>query len=367
MAPEELSRRRLLGALGVAAAGTAGCQSLFTTSTVDNDTATPSTPDLTADDADDADASVYTRVYEQVADAVVSIRVYPDRSPPSQGSGFLIDDSHVVTNEHVVAAGDTVFARFADTDWRPVDVAGTDVYSDLAVIETESVPDGTDPLSFAAGQPSIGTRVVAIGNPFGLSGSVSQGIVSGVDRTLEGANNFSIAAGIQTDAAVNPGNSGGPLVDLDGDVLGVINSGGGDNVGFAISGQLAQRVIPALITDGSYDHPYMGVRLASVSPLLAEANDLEQASGVYISYVQPDGPADGVLQGTSATRRVNGSPVDTGGDVVRALDGTPIPTRQALASYLALETSPGDTLSVTVQRDGETRTVEFTLGTRPEP
>jgi len=209
--------------------------------------------------------------------------------------------------------------------------------------------------------------VVAIGNPFGLSGSVSEGIVSGVDRTLEGANNFSIAAGLQTDAAVNPGNSGGPLVDLDGDVVGVINSGGGDNVGFAISSQLVQRVVPALIEDGNYDHPYMGVTLQNVSPLVAAANRLDDASGVYIDSTLPGGPAEGVLEGSTDTQRIEGVEVGVGGDIVRRLGDTPIATRGDLATYLALETSPGEAMDVTVQRDGSTETVSLTVGTRPEP
>jgi S1-C subfamily serine protease len=364
-----LSRRRLLAAIGVAATGTAGCQALSTGTDQSSDAATTTGSTAATEDQpqDSGGDSVYTDVYSEVADAVVSIEVYDGTGRTASGSGFLLDGQHVVTNEHVVDAGDTVYVRYAGTDWREVTVVGSDVYSDLAVIGTTDVPDSTEPLSWANATPSIGTRVVAIGNPFGLSGSVSEGIVSGVDRTLRGANNFSIAAGIQTDAAVNPGNSGGPLVDLDGDVLGVINSGGGDNVGFAISAELAKRVVPALVADGSYDHPYMGVGLSNVSPLIARANDLDRASGVYITSVVPDGPADGVLEGSTGTATVDGTEVSTGGDVVRRLDDTPTPTRQDLATYLALETSPGDTLAVTVQRDGSRQTVSITLGTRPTP
>lgn len=369
MDSDGLSRRRLLTAVGVGVTGTAGCQSPLTSTDQSSDatTATPQTPADEAPTRDGGDGSVYTDVYDEVADAVVSIEVYAGDGRPASGSGFLIDGGHIVTNEHVVAVGDTVSVRYVGTDWREVTVAGTDVYSDLAVLDAEAPPENTDPLSWANGRPNIGTRVVAIGNPFGLSGSVSEGIVSGIDRTLRGANNFSIAAGIQTDAAVNPGNSGGPLVDLDGNVLGVINSGGGDNVGFAISAQLAKRVIPALVEDGSYDHPYMGVGLSNVSPPVARANDFDRASGVYINTVVPDGPAEGVLRGSTGRTTVDGVEVGTGGDVVRRLDDTPTPTRQDLAAYLALETSPGDTMSVTIQRDGSMQTVDLTLGTRPEP
>ncbi|MGB9953938.1 S1C family serine protease [Haloarcula marismortui] len=359
---QSLTRRAMLGALGTAVAATAGCQSPGTDSTSGGDT---------GDQSGSADAlaqsdSVYTDVYRAVADAVVSIRVYAEDARGGQGSGFLIDDEHIVTNEHVVAGGDEYYVRFADTGWRSASVVGADVYSDLAVLRVGATPDVT-PLSFAETEPTVGTEVVAIGNPFGLSGSVSAGIVSGVDRTLQSANNFSIADAVQTDAPVNPGNSGGPLVTLDGDVLGVINSGGGDNVAFAISAPLTQRVVPSLIQTGDYDHPYMGVGLRGVSPRLAEANDLDPASGVYIDSILEGGPAAGVLQGSDGETMISGTAIPTGGDVVRQMGDTPTPTRQALGSFLALETSPGETVDVLVERDGAQETVALTLGTRPEP
>ncbi|MFC7250621.1 S1C family serine protease [Halomicroarcula sp. GCM10025324] len=360
-----LSRRQLLGALGAAAAGVAGCQAPGQTEapTADRQVSTETSDIETAASR----GSTYADVYQQVAGSVVSIRVLTGSGGGSQGSGFLVDDSHIVTNEHVVAGGDEYYARFADTGWREVSIVGMDVYSDLAVLDIDDPSAAATPLSFADQDPAIGTEVVAIGNPFGLSGSVSAGIVSGVDRTLRSANNFSIADAIQTDAAVNPGNSGGPLVNLDGDVIGVINSGGGDNVGFAISAQLARRVVPSLIQRGSYDHSYMGVLLRSVTPLVAEANGLDRATGVYIDDTVDGGPAAGVLRGSSGSRVVAGTEVPTGGDVVLALDETPTPTRQALATYLALETSPGDTIAVTLLRDGTELTVDLRLGNRPAP
>jgi len=351
----------MLGAVGGTLVGLAGCQSPVGTS---------DSPDLDEPGAGaeaSAQAGDTSTVYEQVADSVVSIRVVSDTARGSQGSGFLVDDGYVVTNEHVVAGGDDFYVRFADTGWLETEVVGTDVYSDLAVLDAPDPPSSATPLGFVDRDPPIGAPVVAIGNPFGLSGSVSSGIVSGVDRTLRGANDFSIADAIQTDAAVNPGNSGGPLVDMDGQVVGVINSGGGDNVGFAISAALTRRVVPALVQSGEYDHSYMGVGLRSVGPGVAEANDLDPASGVYIDRVIDGSPSEGVLQGSSGTAVVSGREVPTGGDVIRRLDDTPTPTRQALATFLALETSPGTTIDVRAERDGEVRTLELTLGERPEP
>ena len=365
MDSSSLSRRRFLGALGVGIAGVAGCQSVDRV-----DDPADLAPGEAAGDAAPAlglDDQVFADVYESVSPSVVSIRVHAKNGGGSQGSGFRINERHIVTNEHVVAGGDRFFVRFDETGWREGSVVGSDIYSDLAVIRIEDAPSGADPLEFAGEDPPVGARVIAIGNPFGLDGSVSAGVVSGVDRTLQGANNFSIADAIQTDAAVNPGNSGGPLVDLDGSVLGVINSGGGDNVGFAISAALSKRVIPSLIRSGSYEHSYMGVTLRSVSPLVAEANDLEKATGVYIDQTIDGAPADGILRGSTGSTTVSGTQIGTGGDVVLALDGTRTPTRQALATYLALETSPGDTIDVRVVRDGTEIEKRLSLDERPKP
>jgi S1-C subfamily serine protease len=368
MDSDRLSRRRFLGALGLAAAGAAGCQS---PGQVQEPTDTRTPEESSGSQASSQTASLdddrYAAVYQQVAPAVASIRVHAPGGRGSQGSGFLVDDGYVVTNEHVVAGGEAFYTRFTETGWRDVTVVGTDVYSDLAVLEIDDPPARSEHLSFADDDPAVGTEVVAIGNPFGLSGSVSAGIVSGVDRTLRSANNFSIADAIQTDAAVNPGNSGGPLVNLDGDVLGVINSGGGDNVGFAISAQLARRVVPSLVRRGAYEHSYMGVLLRSVGPLVAEANDLPRATGVYIDETVDGAPSDGVLRGSTGSRVVSGTEVPTGGDVVLRLDGTPTPTRQELSAFLALESSPGDNVAVTLRRDGTRQTVDLRLGTRPAP
>jgi S1-C subfamily serine protease len=240
------------------------------------------------------------------------------------------------------------------------------VYSDLATLRPESVPESATPLPLAEGSAQVGQEVVAIGNPLGYSGSVTSGIVSGVDRALPSPTGFQIPDAIQTDAPVNPGNSGGPLVSLDGTVLGVINSGGGDNIGFAISAALMSRVVPALARSGSYDHPYMGVALTNVTPLIAEANDLDPASGVYIDAVRGGGPTDGVLEGSTGETTVGGRRVPTGGDVVDALAGEQTPTTQGLASALALETTPGEPTDITFRRDGRRQSRTFRVGTRPE-
>jgi S1-C subfamily serine protease len=364
----EVSRRRVLGALGAAAAGSvAGC-SIGGPTQAPSTTAEPDpreTPTANSGTAvEPGSDSSYARLYEETNDSVAAVRV-DSESGGSQGTAWVYDDTHLVTNEHVVGDGGDVSVRFGDAGWRDARVVGTDAYSDLAVLEVANPPDSATALSLVASPPPVGTRVAAIGNPFGLAGSISSGIVSGRGRTLPAPNGFSIANAVQTDAALNPGNSGGPLVTLDGDVVGVVNSGGGDNIGFAISAAMVERVVPELIRDGEYGHAYMGVGIAPVTPRLIRANDLPVQSGVYIARIVSGGPAEGVLEGSTGEELVGGESVPVGGDVVVRMESTPIPDEQALSRFLALETSPGDTIEVGVVRDGERISVDLPLGQRP--
>jgi S1-C subfamily serine protease len=384
MSHDRVSRRRFLGACTAVLSGAvAGC-GLAPGESADSESDVE-TPPLPSPDGkrgsvdgaggergqysqfEDGGDGAYSRVYRETIDSVVQIRVY-SRSGTGGGTGFVYDDGdHIVTNQHVVESARDVYVRFTESGWRRATVVGTDVYSDLAVLSVDATPTDATPLTLRTSDPAVGTEVVAIGNPFGFSGSVSAGIVSGVNRTLDAPNNFSIPDAIQTDAPVNPGNSGGPLVTLDGLVAGVVNSGGGDNIGFAISASLVRRVVPELLADGDYDHSYMGVRINQVDPLIAEANQFDRGRGVYVHEVVPGGPSDDVLQGSTGQRRIDGVERPTGGDVIVQMEETPIPTMQSLSSFLALETSPGDTIPVTVVRDGARETVDLTLGARPDP
>ncbi|WP_372478838.1 S1C family serine protease [Halomicrobium sp. HM KBTZ05] len=350
---DQQTRRGVLGSMAAAVGvGVAGCQA--------------PTLDTAAGAEEQSASDGYNAVYEQVVDSVATVRTYTENSRGGQGSAFVYSDDYLVTNEHVVGDADEIYVRYRESGWIESAVVAVDAYSDLAVIEVTDKPASATPLPFVEADPGVGTEVVAIGNPFGLSGSVSAGIVSGVDRTLPAANGFSIPDAVQTDAAVNPGNSGGPLVTLDGTVVGVINSGGGDNIGFAISAALTRRVVPSLIDAGAYDHSYLGVRLTDLTPPIVEANDLQTAEGVYIDEVVTDGPAEGVLEPSDGEDVVNGVRVGVGGDVVVAMDETPTPSRQHLSSFLALETTPGDTIAVDVLREGSRETVDLTLGERPD-
>ena len=356
MAEPTLTRRGVLVAAGASLAGCAGTERTtpVQSGTNETDTAAESTPDSATPE------SPYTRVYRETIDGVVLVQ--PSRG---QGTGFAYDSSHVVTNAHVVGTESEAEIRFQTGEWTTGTVVGTDPHSDLAVLDVGSLPTGVEPLSLADGQPEIGQEVVAIGNPYDLNGTVTTGIVSGVNRAIPAQTGFTIPDAIQTDAAVNPGNSGGPLVALDGDVVAVINSGGGDNIAFGISAALTARVVPSIIETGAYDHAYLGVSLAPVTPTIAAANDLSEPRGLLVVDTVAGGPSDGILQPSTDTERVDGRQVPTGGDVITAIDDEPVQTTEDLGSHLALQKRPGETTTLRVRRDGESTTVVVRLGVRP--
>ena len=310
-------------------------------------------------------------VYRSVIDSVVGVLVYDRDGRAGSGSGFVArigDRSVVVTNQHVVGPGRRYQIRFRDNEWRSGELLGTDAYSDLAVLEADQ-PAAAEPLPMVATdpEPPIGTDVLAIGNPFGLGGSASSGVISGTDRLLPAPNNFLIADAVQTDAALNPGNSGGPLVTHDEEVAAVVNSAGGENIGFGVSAALSKRVLPELLSSGSYEHSFMGVQLTEVTPSIADVYELDEVAGVVVVGVLTDGPSDGSLQPTDGSDTVRGVDVQTGGDVIVGMDGQEIETQADLSKYLTLETSPGDELEIELVRDGGLETESITLGTRPAP
>ena len=304
--------------------------------------------------------SEYARAYRRTIESVVLVE-----TDQGQGTGFMFNDSHVVTNAHVVGTASASEVRFNTGDWSAGEVVGTDPDSDLAAIAVDDVPPSATPLQFAEAGATIGQKVAAIGNPYELDGSLTTGVVSGTDRSIPAPTGFNIPDAIQTDAPVNPGNSGGPLVSLDGRAVAVINSGGGDNIAFGISAALTQRVVPELIDTGTYEHSYLGVSFAEVSPEVAQVNDFEGSRGLMIVDVVGGGPADGVLRPSEEFRSVGQERLPVGGDVVVAIDGTELATAEDLGGHLALQTRPGDTVELTVLRDGRERTVELELGTRP--
>ena len=319
-------------------------------------------------------------LYEQVNPGVVSIRVITDAGG-GQGSGFVYDnEGHIVTNFHVVEGANSIEVDFSSGYKVRGELVGNDLDSDLAVIKVDAPADQLTPLPLGSGTDlRVGQTVVAIGNPFGLSGTMTIGIVSAKDRTLDSLREaptggyFTSGAVIQTDAAINPGNSGGPLLNLAGEVVGInrairtestttqgdpTNSG----IGFAVNVDIVKRVVPALIEIGRYDYPYLGVSsLPEVTLDVQEAFNLPQSTGAYIIDVRPNSPA--AEAGLIAGR--DGETPGAGGDLIIAVDDQEVRIFGDLLTYLMTQKSPGDTIVLTILRDGERKEVSLVLGKRP--
>lgn len=325
----------------------------------------------------------YEELYRETIPSVVSVYVTPDDHGRRRGagSGFVYDvdeprsssrrtesgeNGYVLTNHHVVGDAAEVELRFSEGDWRVGRVVGTDRYTDLAVLSVEDLPAYADPLTLATEPPAPGTPVAALGNPMGLDGSISVGIVSGSNRSMPTGNGFTIPDTVQTDAPINPGNSGGPLVTADGEVVGVNRARGGDNIGFAVSAAVVARVVPSLVADGRYDHPYLKIRTLDVSPSVARANGLDETQGVLVVDVAR-GPSRGRLQESTRSRRLDGVDIPVGGDVIVAVDGQPVNSHEGLMRHLLLETEPGHEVELDLRRRGTAVTETVTLAERPQP
>ncbi len=324
-------------------------------------------------------------LYRRANPAVVNVTTFMAEAGPDapgigvgQGSGFLYDSQgRIVTNNHVVEKAARVEVTFSDGTSQEARVLGVDPDSDLAVLEVDLVPAEIQPLPLGDSDAlQVGQTVAAIGNPFGLEGTLTTGIVSSLGRVVpSGLSQFSIPQVIQTDAAINPGNSGGPLLNLKGEVIGVntqILTGDGSRansgVGFAVPANIIRKVAPSLIAKGSYTWPWLGVRGGTVSAIIATANDLEEITGAYVADVIPNGPAAKAgLRGADREVEVDGLTIPVGGDVVTAVDGQAIVSFDDLLEYIALRSEIGQTLKLTITRDGREQSIEVTLEARPNP
>lgn len=333
-------------------------------------------------------------LYQRANPAVVNIRVTkrsedvlrfesedtPDEYVHGQGSGFVFDgQGHIVTNYHVVEGAEEVLVVYSDGDQARAAVVGYDADSDLAVIKADRLPSDVRPLELAeTDQIHVGQMAVAIGNPFGLQGTLTTGIVSAVGRTLplgrqssSVGGRFSIPRMVQTDAAINPGNSGGPLLDSQGRVIGIntaINAREGVNsgVGFAVPVNLIRRIVPVLIEKGHYAYPWLGIAGRDVNPDIADAMKLPERRGALVVEVIKASPAERAgLRGASRTVTVRDSELAIGGDIITAIDGKPVRQFDDLLIYLIEHTSVGQKIRLTVLRDSRQQNIEVTLVERP--
>lgn len=322
-------------------------------------------------------------LYNSVSPGVVSIQVVSDAGS-SLGSGFVVDkDGHIVTNYHVIEGATSVEVDFQSGFKVYGEVVGVDLDSDLAVVKVDVPEDELYPLTIGnSSQVNVGQTVVAIGNPYGLSGTMTVGIVSARGRTLESirqtteGNYFTAGDLIQTDATINPGNSGGPLLNLNGEVIGInraIQTSGTSltgsslttGIGFAVSSDILSLVLPSLLNGETYSYPYLGVS-AYPSLTLYEADylGLSQASGAYVLEVVTGGPADQAgLQAGNQPTQVQG--LYAGGDLIVGVDGQEMLQFSDLLNYMMLNKHPGDDIVLTVLRGDETLELTVTLGERP--
>ena len=292
------------------------------------------------------------------------------------GSGFVISYSgqyYIVTNNHVVDGVSNMTVTFSDGDSYPLKVVGTDPYSDLAVVMVPSAPVREFvPLQLISSDGVlVGQQVVVIGNPYGLSGSITFGIVSQLGRTIEEAttNGFSISDIIQFSAPINPGNSGGPLLNENGDVLGITTAtvNGSEGIGFAIPSSTILKELPSLISTGAYDeHAYLGIETTDMNYQLAQDSGTNVTYGVLVEEVVSGGPAANAgLKAGTTTVTVDGAQYLVGGDIIVSVNGTKIVNGDALSSYLEEYSVAGQMVHLGIIRSGQMMTVDVTLGTRP--
>ncbi|MDD9955431.1 MAG: trypsin-like peptidase domain-containing protein [Anaerolineaceae bacterium] len=348
--------------------------------------APPPTPDFDALEISGAESEI-ARLYVEVSPSVVSINVAVVQRGSVEsvsGSGFVISDQgHIVTNTHVIedAMRDGIEVNFLDGAILRAQIVGMDRDSDLAVLQVSTPPEQLRPLVLAdSDRLVIGQTALAIGSPFGQRWTLTRGIISALDRTIRGLGSFSIGSVIQTDAAINQGNSGGPLFNLRGEVIGVnsqIVTGsrlipGNAGVGFAIPSNLVRRVTQDLIRDGEVRYSFLGISAIadeerSISLNLMETLNLpNNLRGVVIGAVTPGGPAERAgLRNAGEAVRVRGQRVPTSADIITSIDGVPVHDMSSLISWMAIHTRPGDEVTLSIWRDGAPMSMPVTLGERP--
>jgi len=302
--------------------------------------------------------------------------VVPGQAQRALGSGFVIDkEGHIVTNYHVVQGAADIEVSFSNQDTVTATLVGTDPSTDLALLEVDVDAQALTPLALAdSDQVEVGDPVVAIGNPFGLERTVTAGIVSALQRQVRAPNNFTIDHVIQTDAPINSGNSGGPLIDADGRVIGVNSqietangAGGNVGIGFAVPSNTVKSVVAQLLDDGKVDRAYLGVTLQEVDEDVASVLKLPADRGVLVGSVQPGSPAAKAgIEGGETQVVVAGESYQVGGDMIVAVDGEDVTSVDELREVVAAH-EPGDSVKVTVVRsDGDRETLTVELGRIPE-
>lgn len=322
----------------------------------------------------DIEEQLVTNLYERVGPSVVHIAsriitmdfFYGPMASEGTGSGFIWDEQgHIVTNYHVIADADRIEVIFSDESQAEAEVVGIDPRNDLAVLRVDPTTTPLRPIDLgAADEIRVGQRAIAIGNPFGLDRTLTTGVVSALGRPLETEDGNYIYNVIQTDAAINPGNSGGPLLNSRGEVIGVNTSirQGAEGIGFAVPVETLKRVVPVLIAEGRYLHPSLGLYGYSINAALAEELSLPVERGILVAQLIRGGPADAAgVRGAQQQVIIGNRQVLAGGDIIVAIDGIGVADWNGLQEYLALNRQVGDSVSLSLLRDGQPLELELVL------
>ena len=363
----------VVGGLIVAVAGLIAVEAGWTDGDDEQapDLAAPALARPAADQTDGGGMTV-NDIYERDSKGVVFIQA-GQADGTATGAGFVMDDEgHILTNAHVVEGAASIEVDFGDAaESRSAELVGMDPSSDVALLDVEEDDELTKLSLGDSAKVEVGDPVVAIGNPFGLDRTVTSGIISAKARQIQAPNGFSISDVLQTDAAVNPGNSGGPLLDGSGRVIGInsqiaTQGGGNEGVAFAVPIETAREVAEQLLQDGTVERAYLGISGGDITGDVAEQLDLPTESGVLVDEAYAGGPADDAgIRGSSGQDMVAGRPVPTGGDILTKLDGDEVTGMEDVISRInGME--PGEQVVLTVLRDGDETEVTVTLGERPE-
>ena len=315
-------------------------------------------------------------IFEKSEPGVVRVNIQRDEVADGGngvGSGFVFDKKgHVITNAHVIDSAKRIIVTFLDGRSYNAELIGADEYTDIAVIKVNADLSLLRPLSIGdSSNLKVGEPIAAIGNPFGLSGSMTSGIVSQLGRLLPSEVGYSIPDVIQTDAAINPGNSGGPLLNMRGEVVGIntaIQSATGEftGVGFAVPSQTVAKIVPTLIETGEYNHPWIGISGRDIVPDLAKVLGLKDAVGFLVITVVEDSPASKAgLIGSETAVEVDGVRYLTGGDIILSVDGIEVRQIDDILIHLQRAKSVGDEMILEILRDGRTTNITITLQERP--
>ena len=313
-------------------------------------------------------------IFEKSEASIVQVSVVRGESDGGMGSGFVYsDEGYVITNQHVVQDAERVMITFLDGEAYIGNVIGTDRDLDIAVVKVEPTTTYLQPIKIGdSSKLKVGEKIAAIGNPFGLSGSMTSGIVSQMGRLLPQETGYSIPDVIQTDAAINPGNSGGPLINMKGEVVGIntaIQSATGEfsGIGFAVPANTVKKVVPVLIQDGEFKHPWMGISGTDVDPELAEVRGLNSSKGFLVVSVIEGSPAETAgLLGVTETKETDGREFALDGDIILSIDGETVRKISDILVHLQREKSVGDEMVLSVNRGGEILELTMVLEERPQ-